>query len=99
MSDLAFVFPGQGSQQVGMLQDAEAGVAVTFSKASRILGYDLWDLIQQGPEDKSNQTEFTQPALLAASVALWQLAIEQGASLPSIVSIESTGLVSQELAA
>jgi [acyl-carrier-protein] S-malonyltransferase len=91
MSDLAFVFPGQGSQQVGMLQDAEAAVAATFGQASSILGYDLWDLIQQGPEDKLSQTEFTQPALLTASVALWQLALEQGASLPSIVAGHSLG--------
>jgi [acyl-carrier-protein] S-malonyltransferase len=91
MSDLAFVFPGQGSQQVGMLQDAEAAVAATFSKASSVLGYDLWDLVQQGPEAKLNQTEFTQPALLTAAFALWQLAVEQGASLPNIVAGHSLG--------
>jgi [acyl-carrier-protein] S-malonyltransferase len=70
---LAFVFPGQGSQTVGMLSDSAASVADSFNEASEALGYDLWALVQQGPEAQLNQTEFTQPALLTASVALWRL--------------------------
>ena len=73
---LAFVFPGQGSQSVGMLsQMAErfSLITETFEEASSVLSYDLWDLVQNGPEDKLNQTEYTQPALLTAEVALWRL--------------------------
>ncbi len=73
---LAIVFPGQGSQAVGMLQDLSAEyreIKVTFDEASDVLGYDLNYLIQNGPEDKLNQTEFTQPALLASGVALWRV--------------------------
>lgn len=71
----AFVFPGQGSQSVGMLADftAESEVRAVFAEASAALGYDLWALIQQGPAEKLNSTEFTQPAMLAAGVALWRL--------------------------
>lgn len=74
MSHFAFLFPGQGSQSVGMLSDLSArfpSVKKTFDNASSILGYDLWDLTQQGPAEKLDQTEFTQPALLAADVAVW----------------------------
>jgi len=99
MSKLAFVFPGQGSQKVGMLQAAETVVAVIFDDASSVLGYDLWELIQQGPEEKLNQTEFTQPALLTTSVALWQLAVEQGVNLPDIVTGHSLGEYSALVAA
>lgn len=73
---LAVVFPGQGSQQVGMLQaHAEQWPAIrdTFSEASEALGYDLWQLIQDGPQERLNLTEFAQPALLTASVALWRV--------------------------
>lgn len=75
MTHFAFLFPGQGSQSVGMLSDLSArfpSVKKTFDKASSILGYDLWDLTQQGPAEKLDQTEFTQPALLAADVAVWE---------------------------
>ena len=73
-SDCAFVFPGQGSQSLGMLTDCgdEPVVREHFVTASRVLGYDLWALIQQGPEHLLNQTEKTQPALLTASVALYR---------------------------
>lgn len=98
MSKLAFVFPGQGSQQVGMLADAETALAPTFKRASEVLGYDLWKLVQNGPEDKLNQTEFTQPALLTASVGLWYLAEQQGAS-PEIVAGHSLGEYSALVAA
>jgi len=73
MNKKAFVFPGQGSQRVGMLIESEGAISNTFSTASEVLGYDLWALIQHGPESQLNQTEFTQPALLTASVALWRL--------------------------
>ena len=76
----AFVFPGQGSQKVGMLLDSEQAVAGTFKLASEVLGYDLWRLIQEDPESQLNQTEYTQPALLTASVALWQLWQNRGGS-------------------
>lgn len=73
MNMKAFVFPGQGSQRVGMLLESQQAVAETFNSASEVLDYDLWGLIQDGPESQLNQTEYTQPALLTASVALWRL--------------------------
>ena len=75
MDKLAFVFPGQGSQSVGMLAEhIEAPVVQqTFAEASEVLGFDLLSLITEGPADVLNQTENTQPALLTASVALWRL--------------------------
>ena len=75
-SNLAFVFPGQGSQSVGMLAELAAAhgeVKATFDEASQGAGADLWVLSQQGPEDQLNRTEHTQPALLAASVAVWRV--------------------------
>jgi [acyl-carrier-protein] S-malonyltransferase len=102
MSKLAFVFPGQGSQEVGMLQDVyEPGniVAKTFDEASDALGYDLWALIQNGPVEQLNQTEFTQPALLAASIALWRLAREAGLPKISVVAGHSLGEYSALVAA
>jgi len=71
----AFIFPGQGSQSVGMLADlAQAQPVVTqvFSQASEVLGYDLWQLVQQGPETELNQTHITQPAMLAAGFAVYR---------------------------
>ena len=93
MGKLAYVFPGQGSQAVGMLSDlAEVSlVAETFAAASQALGYDLWALIQSDPEEQLNQTEFTQPALLTASVALWRVAMDQGATAPEILAGHSLG--------
>ena len=72
---LAFVFPGQGSQSLGMLAalaDAEPVVRETFAEASAVLGYDLWGLCQHGPEAELGSTEKTQPAMLAAGVAVWR---------------------------
>ncbi len=77
----AFVFPGQGSQSVGMLADlnkASPIVKQTFDEASEILGYDLWKLTQEGPEETLNKTENTQPALLAAGVAVWRIWQQHG---------------------
>jgi len=71
----AFVFPGQGSQSVGMLADFYSTfpeVKATFDEASEALGYDLWDLVLNGPAEKLNQTEFTQPAILTAGVAMYR---------------------------
>jgi [acyl-carrier-protein] S-malonyltransferase len=72
----AIVFPGQGSQQVGMISDLASkyvSVKDTFTEASEVLNYDLWDLIQNGPAEKLNQTVYTQPALLATSTAIWRV--------------------------
>lgn len=74
--DLAIVFPGQGSQSVGMLADIATQfpeVKDTFVEASEALGYDLWNLVVQGPQEKLDQTAYTQPALLAASYAIWRI--------------------------
>jgi len=74
-NNLAFVFPGQGSQALGMLADFADNQVVqeTFAQASEALGYDVWQLISQGPVEKLNATNYTQPALLTASVAMWRL--------------------------
>lgn len=76
MSKLAVVFPGQGSQVVGMLADIAPAYPVveqTFAEASKALGYDMWQLVQQGPADKHNITTYTQPAILTASIAVWRI--------------------------
>lgn len=77
----ACVFPGQGSQSVGMLGDVVAQYDIakqTFEQASDTLGYDLWSLISEGPKESLNQTDKTQPALLASSVALWRVLEQRG---------------------
>ena len=102
MGKLAYVFPGQGSQAVGMLADLAAEhqtVEATFKEASEALGYDLWQLVQSGPEEQLNQTEFTQPALLAASIAVWRVATESGAARPDVVAGHSLGEYSALVAA
>ena len=91
---LAFVFPGQGSQSLGMLAEIGAKYPIikdTFAEASATLDFDLWELTQQGPEDRLNKTEFTQPALLTASVALWRVWKEQNGQLPSMLAGHSLG--------
>jgi [acyl-carrier-protein] S-malonyltransferase len=92
-NNLAFVFPGQGSQTVGMLADFADNEVVqqTFSEASEALGYNLWQLVAQGPAEKLNQTNFTQPALLTASVALWRLWASQSDSQPAMLAGHSLG--------
>jgi [acyl-carrier-protein] S-malonyltransferase len=92
-NNLAFVFPGQGSQAVGMLADFKENDIVinTFSEASKALGYDLWQLINEGPSEKLNQTNFTQPALLTASVAIWRLWQSTTDVMPSVIAGHSLG--------
>ncbi|HUA79838.1 MAG TPA: ACP S-malonyltransferase [Dyella sp.] len=93
-ASLAFVFPGQGSQSVGMLAElaaVHAEVKATFDEASQGAGIDLWALSQQGPEDQLNRTENTQPALLAASVAVWRVWQKLGGARPAQLSGHSLG--------
>lgn len=99
MTKLAIVFPGQGSQKMGMLQDAREVSADLFAEASSVLGYDLWDLVENGPEDKLNQTEYTQPALLTASIALLRLAQVRGLPSADAVAGHSLGEYSALVAA
>ncbi|MDX1549141.1 MAG: ACP S-malonyltransferase [Lysobacter spongiicola] len=101
-NSLAFVFPGQGSQSLGMLGDLAAAaplVQQTFAEASEGAGVDLWALSQQGPEDRLNQTEFTQPALLAAGVAVWRLWESRGGVQPGQLAGHSLGEYSALVAA
>ncbi|MDH3412843.1 MAG: ACP S-malonyltransferase [Gammaproteobacteria bacterium] len=91
---LAFVFPGQGSQSLGMLAEmasAHPQIETTFAEASGVLGYDLWALTQQGPEEKLNQTEQTQPAMLAAGVAVWRAWQASGGARPALLAGHSLG--------
>ncbi|MEO8161465.1 MAG: acyltransferase domain-containing protein, partial [Arenimonas sp.] len=84
-NSLAFVFPGQGSQSLGMLSElaaAHPAIRAAFDEASTGCGVDLWTLSQQDPEAQLNQTEFTQPALLAANVATWRAWLAAGGAQP-----------------
>jgi [acyl-carrier-protein] S-malonyltransferase len=96
MSDFNFsiVFPGQGSQSVGMLgalADFSSLVDETFSEASQVLGYDLWQLVQTGPAEELNQTAKTQPAMLAAGVAVWRVWRAAGGAKPKVMAGHSLG--------
>lgn len=94
MTQFAFVFPGQGSQNVGMLADLAAAfplVEETFREASDTLGYDLWQLVSQGPAEELNKTWQTQPALLAASVAIYRVWQQQGGEQPVLMAGHSLG--------
>jgi [acyl-carrier-protein] S-malonyltransferase len=93
-SKSAFVFPGQGSQSIGMLADLSGQHAVvreTFVEASDGAGVDLWALSQGGPEEMLNRTEYTQPALLAAGVAVWRVWLALGGAKPSLLAGHSLG--------
>jgi [acyl-carrier-protein] S-malonyltransferase len=94
LPSLAFVFPGQGSQSLGMLAELAAlhpVVREVFAEASEGAGADLWSLSQQGPEGQLNRTEFTQPALLAAGIAVWRAWQQQGGAQPSRLAGHSLG--------
>ncbi|WP_256852483.1 ACP S-malonyltransferase [Pantoea sp. Fr+CA_20] len=94
MTQFAFVFPGQGSQTVGMLTELAAAypaVEATFREASDVLGYDLWQLVSQGPAEALNKTWRTQPALLAASVAIYRVWQQQGGKQPALMAGHSLG--------
>ncbi|MCX8955772.1 ACP S-malonyltransferase [Erwinia psidii] len=94
MTQFAMVFPGQGSQTVGMLAELAAEnplIEQTFRQASDALGYDLWALVQQGPAEELNKTWQTQPALLAASVAIFRVWQEKGGKAPAMLSGHSLG--------
>ena len=91
---LAFVFPGQGSQSIGMLAElgsVEPVVRATFAEASEVLGYDLWALCQDGPESDLGATERTQPAMLAAGVATWRVWTGRGGPRPTAMAGHSLG--------
>ena len=91
---LAFVFPGQGSQSVGMLAQLAATypvVKATFAEASAVLGFDLWDLVANGPDTELNKTQNTQPAMLAAGVAVWRVWCEQSSVRPAFMAGHSLG--------
>jgi len=93
-SQLAIVFPGQGSQSLGMLGDLAARhpvIVEAFAEASEGAGVDLWTLSQQGPEAQLNQTEFTQPALLAAGVAVWRAWQQRDGAAPVALAGHSLG--------
>ena len=94
MSKFAIVFPGQGSQAIGMLADLGEQYDVvkkTFAEASEALGYDLWALVQDGPVENLNETFRTQPALLTASVAIWRVWQELGLEQPANLAGHSLG--------
>jgi [acyl-carrier-protein] S-malonyltransferase len=90
----AFVFPGQGSQKIGMLAELAAEysvVSTTFAEASEVLGYDLWNLVQTGTQEDINLTERTQPLLLTASVAVWRVWKEKNGAIPAFMAGHSLG--------
>lgn len=93
-NSLGFIFPGQGSQKVGMLSAAAASYSIveaTFAEASDAVGYDMWELVQSGEQEQLNLTETTQPVLLTSSVALWRAWLEQGGLMPAAMAGHSLG--------
>ncbi len=90
----AFLFPGQGSQAVGMMADLGEGhdvIRATFDEASGVLNHDLWQLVTDGPEEKLNQTIWTQPAMLAAGVATYRAWRQGGGGIPATMAGHSLG--------
>jgi [acyl-carrier-protein] S-malonyltransferase len=99
---LAFVFPGQASQSIGMMSALAAVspiITATFAEASRTLGYDLWQRCQEGPAELLNSTECTQPAMLTAGVATYRLWRERGGAVPAMMAGHSLGEFSALVAA
>jgi [acyl-carrier-protein] S-malonyltransferase len=91
---LAFVFPGQASQSIGMMSELaklSAVIETTFAEASEVLGYDLWQRCQVGPEELLNATECTQPAMLTAGVATYRLWRARGGAVPTFMAGHSLG--------
>jgi [acyl-carrier-protein] S-malonyltransferase len=98
----AFVFPGQGSQSVGMMRALAASDSIveqTFAEASEVLGYDLWKLCLEGPEEQLGATERTQPAMLTAGIATWRVWRKAGGALPAAMAGHSLGEYSALVAA
>ncbi|MDT8408601.1 MAG: ACP S-malonyltransferase [Wenzhouxiangellaceae bacterium] len=94
MSQSAAIFPGQGSQSVGMLEDLAAFsplVRQTFDEASSVLGRDLWVLVAKGPAEELNQTRWTQPAMLAADIAVWRVYRSLNGPMPQAMAGHSLG--------
>lgn len=94
MVNTAFVFPGQGSQSVGMLSDFVLQYPIiieTFAEASEAIGYDVWNLVQNGPEERLNQTEQTQVVMLTADIAVYRLLMQQGLAQPQMMAGHSLG--------
>ena len=92
--NFAFLFPGQGSQKIGMLSSVAkqfSEVKTCFEEASNVLGYDLWDLSQNGSSEKINLTEITQPLMLAAAVSLWRVWLSLGGRKPDYLAGHSLG--------
>jgi [acyl-carrier-protein] S-malonyltransferase len=88
------IFPGQGSQSIGMLvelAEQHSIITSTYQEASESLGFDLWQMVQEGPEDALNRTQNTQPAMLAAGVAVWRVWQQQGGPAPAAMAGHSLG--------
>ena len=99
---LAFVFPGQASQSIGMMSELAKSsplITATFAEASEVLGYDLWQRCQEGPAELLNATECTQPAMLTAGVATYRLWRQRGGALPAMMAGHSLGEFSALVAA
>jgi [acyl-carrier-protein] S-malonyltransferase len=93
-ANFSILFPGQGSQSVGMLSelaDDKPLVRETFDEASQVLGFDLWRLVQEGPAEELNQTQMTQPAMLASGVAVWRIWQAEGGPRPAVMAGHSLG--------
>lgn len=97
----AFLFPGQGSQSVGMMNGLSQypEVRQTFDEASAALGEDLWKLVMEGPVETLNQTTYTQPAMLAADIATWRVYLGQGGTMPAVMAGHSLGEIAALVAA